>query len=79
MDMEKLVNQTDTHKSYGKGIIRKADEKVSGSGFYGKGKSKKVSLSVMLRRFSGFGRLRPADRNNVCGGDLEGGKRRREQ
>lgn len=41
MDMEKLVNQTVTHKSYGKGIIGKADEKYLEVDFMEKEKVRK--------------------------------------
>ena len=41
VDMEKLVNQTVTHKSYGKGIIGKADEKYLEVDFMEKEKVRK--------------------------------------
>lgn len=40
MDLEKLVNQTVIHKSYGKGIIHNVGEKYLEVDFAGKRKSK---------------------------------------
>ena len=41
MDLEKLVNQTVIHKSFGKGIIRSVDEKYLEVDFTEKGKVSK--------------------------------------
>ena len=43
MDLEKLVNQTVIHKTFGKGIVRSADEKYLEVDFTEKGKVSKFS------------------------------------
>ncbi|MBQ7920176.1 MAG: hypothetical protein IJ324_09595 [Lachnospiraceae bacterium] len=51
MDLEKLVNQTVIHKSFGKGIIRSVDEKYLEVDFMEKGK---VSKFPYPSCFNGF-------------------------
>lgn len=58
MDLEKLVNQTVIHKSYGKGIIRSADEKYLEVDFIEKGKVSKFSYPLC---FNGFLTLQDSD------------------
>lgn len=51
MDLEKLVNRTVIHKSYGKGIIRSVDEKYLQVDFVEKGKESKFPYPSC---FNGF-------------------------
>jgi len=51
VDLEKLVNQTVIHKSFGKGIIRSVDEKYLEVDFIKKGKVSKFSYPGCFHGF----------------------------
>ncbi|MGN1176628.1 MAG: hypothetical protein ACI4S1_14345 [Roseburia sp.] len=51
MDLEKLVNQTVAHKSFGKGIIRSVDEKYLEVDFTEKGKVSKFPYPSCFHGF----------------------------
>lgn len=51
MDLEKLVNQTVIHKSFGKGVIRSVDEKYLEVDFMEKGKISKFSYPGCFHGF----------------------------